>query len=125
MPDPAPPAPPPRKRCSVYIDGFNWYFGIFQQRPAWKWLNVPMVIVSGDSDIEPAVHWVRLNYPHIRFTVYVPALEAQARQRRNDFYLSIGITCRYLPLAEVERHQLPPKVTLANGNVVERPAEWA
>ena len=76
------PTPPPKKRCIIYLDAFNWYFGIFMHRPAWKWLNVQsfkktdvniavnllddalrgltdsMVIVSGDSDLEPAVEWV-------------------------------------------------------------------
>ena len=43
MPDaaqPAPAPPPPKKRCTIYVDGFNWYFGVFQHRQAWKWLNV-------------------------------------------------------------------------------------
>jgi hypothetical protein len=35
-------APPvqTRKRCMVYVDAFNWYFGVFIHRPAWKWLNL-------------------------------------------------------------------------------------
>ena len=31
---------PPKKRCTLYVDGFNWYFGICRQRSAWKWLNI-------------------------------------------------------------------------------------
>ena len=27
-------------RCSIYIDAFNWYYGIFVNRPEWKWLNI-------------------------------------------------------------------------------------
>jgi len=52
------------------------------------------VIVSGDSDLEPAVEWVRKNHPAIKITVYIPTVPTQAPQRRNDFYLRIGITCR-------------------------------
>src|SRR5256885_1674279 len=37
MPEAAP--PPPKKRCTIYVDGFNWYFGVFQHRPA-KWFNL-------------------------------------------------------------------------------------
>jgi len=41
MPLPDAPVPlPPKRRCTVYIDGFNWYFGVFQHHPEWKWLNV-------------------------------------------------------------------------------------
>ena len=43
MPDtPQPPAPavPPKKRCLVYVDGFNLYYGVLQPHPEWKWLNL-------------------------------------------------------------------------------------
>lgn len=29
-----------QKRCAVYVDGFNMYYGIMKFRPAWKWLNL-------------------------------------------------------------------------------------
>jgi len=29
MPESSPPSPP-KKRCTIYVDGFNWYFGIRQ-----------------------------------------------------------------------------------------------
>lgn len=29
-----------KPRCIVYVDGFNWYYGIFRERPAWKWINL-------------------------------------------------------------------------------------
>ncbi len=29
-----------RPRCTVYIDGFNLYYGIVAKRPEWKWLNI-------------------------------------------------------------------------------------
>jgi hypothetical protein len=40
MSDAAALPPPPRKRCIVYVDAFNWYYGVFIHRPAWKWLNL-------------------------------------------------------------------------------------
>ncbi len=83
-----------------------------------------MVLVSGDSDLEPAVAWVRRNHPRIKFTVYIPVLPADARVRRNDFYRSIGVTCRDLPLAEIPHYQFPDAVTLASGKTVERPDRW-
>jgi uncharacterized LabA/DUF88 family protein len=223
MPEPSP-ASPPKKRCTIYVDGFNWYFGIFQHRPAWKWLNVQsffealrldedvvavkfftalvepqkhvspkrdrhkrllkalgtlpkvkiilgkyqertvtcrapecprrltyqvpeekktdvniavnlledafkgltdsMVIVSGDSDLEPAVEWVRRNHPQIKITVYIPALEAERQQRRNDNYQRMGVTCRPLPLADIPRHVFPATVSVSEHETVTRPAEW-
>ena len=31
-----------------------------------------VVVVSGDSDLEPAVEWLRKNHPAIKVTVYIP-----------------------------------------------------
>ncbi|MEI6341353.1 MAG: NYN domain-containing protein [Verrucomicrobiota bacterium] len=217
-----PPCPAPRKRCTIYIDAFNWYYGIFIHRPEWKWLNIQslfealrldeevvricfftaivhpnqhrsekrdrqkrylaalkslpkveivlgkcqertvtcqanvcphnlqyqvgeekktdvniairliddalhqrtdsMVIVSADSDLEPAVEWVRKNHPGIKITVYVPTLPDEAAQRRNDHYLRMKVQCRPLPLNEIPRHLLPTKVPLPDGSLVERPS---
>jgi hypothetical protein len=188
----------PRKRCTVYIDAFNWYYGIFVRHPEWKWLNLEsfftslrpdeevvcvnfftakvrvilgkyqertvtcqaaacprrleyrvgeekktdvniavrliddainrrtdaMVVVSADSDLEPAVEWVRRNYAAIKISVYIPALPNTLPQRRNDHYLQMGVACRTLPLADLHRHQLPSSVTLPNGAAVHRPGSW-
>jgi hypothetical protein len=226
MPDAAQPAPAqsPKKRCTIYVDGFNWYFGVFQHRPAWKWLNVQsyfealrldenvvaikfftalveprkhisakrdrhkrllkalgtlpkvkiilgkyqertvtcqardcmrrleylvpeekktdvniavnlledafrnqtdsMVIVSGDSDLEPAVEWVRQNYPQIKTTIYIPVLEDERHLRRNDNYHRMGVTCKPLPLADIPRHLFPATVQVNEKETVARPVEW-
>lgn len=226
MTDTAP--PPSKKRCIIYVDSFNWYFGIFQHRPAWKWLNVQsffeslrldnnvvavkvftaivdpkkhispkrdrqnrylkalaslpkvkiirgsyqerevtcgavecprrlkyrvpeekktdiniavnliddalsgavdsIVIVSGDSDMEPAIEWVRKKYPQIKITVYIPVipeLADEAKERRNDHYIQMGVTCKPLPLADLPRHQLPKTIRLTPTETVSRPDEWA
>lgn len=220
----SPPLPQPKKRCTIYVDAFNWYFGIFQHRPAWKWLNaqsffetlrldeevvavkfftalvdplkhvstrrdrqkrylkalgtlpkvkiilgkyqertvtcqarecmrrleyqVPeekktdvnmavnlledavrgltdsMVIVSGDSDLEPAVEWVRRNYAPIKITVYIPVLEHERQLRRNDNYHRMGVTCKPLPLADIPRHAFPATVRVSESETIARPPEW-
>jgi 6-hydroxy-3-succinoylpyridine 3-monooxygenase len=218
------PQPQFKKRCTIYVDSFNWYFGIFQHRPAWKWLNVQsffealrldeevvavkfftalvdplkhlstrrdrqkrylktlgtlpkvkiivgkyqertvtcqardcmrrleyqvaeekktdvniavnlledsvrgltdsMVIVSGDSDLEPAVEWVRRNYPQVKITVYIPVLENERQQRRNDNYHRMGVTCKPLPLTDIPRHVFPATVKLNENETITRPVEW-
>jgi len=223
MPDT--PQPHRKKRCTIYLDAFNWYFGIFQHRPGWKWLNIQsffellrldeevvaikfftalvdpllhvssrrdrqkrylkalgslpkvriifgkyqertvtcraaacprrleyvvpeekktdvniavnliedafrdltdsMVVVSGDSDLEPAVEWVRRNHPQIKITVYIPVLGDEDRQRRSDNYYRMGVTCKPLPLADIPRHLLPDDVTIGENQTISRPAEWA
>ena len=209
-PLPTPLANPIKKRCTIYIDAFNWYFGVFMHRPAWKWLNIQsyfeslrpdedvvavrfftavvephhhvspkrdrqrryfkalstlpkvqitlgkyqertvtcraascphryqypvaeekktdvniavhliddalrgrtdtMIIVSGDSDLEPAVEWVRRNHPAIKISVYIPALEEDRQQRRNDNYNRMQVTCRPLPLAHSNRNRIVGKL---------------
>ena len=37
---PAQPSPKPKPRIIVYIDGLNLYYGVLQQVPAEKWLDV-------------------------------------------------------------------------------------
>jgi len=29
-----------KRRCIVYIDGYNWYHAVFKHRPELKWINV-------------------------------------------------------------------------------------
>jgi 6-hydroxy-3-succinoylpyridine 3-monooxygenase len=209
-----------RPRCSVYVDGFNFYFGLFQKRPEWKWLDmqrffrtlrpledvsikyftaivdedisfsetrfrqekylkalgtltsvqvikgkyqrklvrceagcceeysVPrekktdvniavhmiddciegacesMVLVSGDSDLEPAVAWVHKRDPDIKMTVYIPKLQDDPDLRRNDFYKSIGVECGPLPTDRLGSCQFKTAVKVETGKFVQRPEEW-
>lgn len=85
-----------------------------------------IVIVSGDSDIEPAATWIRKNHPHIKITVYLPALEEEKKVRRNDYYESIGATVKFVPLEPLEKHQLPNPVPTKSGEgaAFERPKSW-
>jgi hypothetical protein len=224
MPAPSSPAPQPKpdkRRCTIYIDAFNWYYGIFVHHPEWKWLNIEkffaalrldeqvtwigfftaivdpkkqqslkrdrqrrylkalkaqpcvevilgkyqnrtvtcqanacprhltyevgeekktdvniavrliddavhgrtdsMVIVSADSDLEPAVQWVRKNHPAISITVYIPALPDELSSRRNDNYQNMGVTCRLLPLGDIHRYVLLNTVALPDGTTVTKP----
>ncbi len=84
-----------------------------------------MVLVSGDSDLEPAVAWVRKRYPEIKITVYVPQLPDEKNKRRNDGYQKIGgVTVRDLPLDSMLKCQFPNSLKLVNGRFVTRPQEW-
>ena len=87
-------------------------------------LTDSMVIVSGDSDLEPAVEWVRRNYPHVRITVYIPVLEDERQQRRNDNYHRMGVTCKPLPLTDIPRHVFPAEVRVNENETIIRPPEW-
>jgi len=83
-----------------------------------------IVIVTGDSDLEPAVEWVRKNRPLIKIHVYIPALEEERQTRRNDNYHRMDVKCKILPLSEIIKHQLPSSISTPDGGVLTRPNEW-
>jgi ribosomal protein L32 len=83
-----------------------------------------IVLVSGDSDLEPAVEWIRKRYPRIKITVYIPQDPGDPKQRRNDTYRNMGVDAKPLPTADIRRFQFPKKVDLGSGRSVERPNEW-
>lgn len=83
-----------------------------------------IVLVSGDSDLEPAIEWIRRRHPAIRITVYIPQDPTNPKQRRNDTYLKMGVDAKPLPVADIHRFQFPGVVDLGSGRKVERPKEW-
>lgn len=83
-----------------------------------------IILVSGDSDLEPAVEWIRKRYPAIRITVYIPQVPGESKQRRNDTYSRMGVDAKPLPAGDLHRFQFPDKVDLGSGRSVERPKEW-
>jgi 6-hydroxy-3-succinoylpyridine 3-monooxygenase len=83
-----------------------------------------IVLVSGDSDLEPAVEWIRKRHPAVKITVYIPQDPGDPKQRRNDTYRSMGVEAKPLPTADLHRFQFPHKVDLGSGRSVERPNEW-
>ena len=83
-----------------------------------------IVLISGDSDLEPAVEWIRKRYPKIKITVYIPQDPSDPMQRRNDTYRNLGVDAKPLPTADIRRFQFPKKVDLGSGRSVERPNEW-
>lgn len=85
-----------------------------------------MCIVSGDSDIQPAVEWVARNRRNVEISVFVPSLPNERRARRTDYYLTRGlpVQCEFLPLGSIKEQQLPVKVRLGQGRLAIRPTSW-
>lgn len=80
------------------------------------------VIVSGDSDLVPAVEMVKLRYPTQRVIVYVPARD-KVRGAATELR-SIADRDRTLPRELVGRSQLPAEVRTSGGTVIRRPEHW-
>jgi uncharacterized LabA/DUF88 family protein len=83
-----------------------------------------IVLVSGDSDAQPPILWVKKNYPDKKIIVYIPALSSEREKRRLDFYKKIGIDCSFLPLEGIAAHQFPHVVRISPAKVVCRPESW-
>ena len=98
-PQPTPPPPPPKKRSIIYIDGFNFYYGMLTDRPDLKWINYQRLaeLLRPDDDI---VH-VRL------FTAMVDKKKAVSPKRDRQQRLWAALKAQ-------------PKITLTEGKFAER-----
>ncbi len=85
-----------------------------------------IIVVSGDSDIQPAVEWVAKNKPAIKLTVFVPLLPNEYDQRRVDYYNTqkLPVDCAFLNLRGMKENQLPNFVMLGGGKKAIRPHVW-
>lgn len=106
---------PEEKRTDVNI-------GIHMIDDAYRDLCEHQVIVSGDSDLVPAIRMVRQRFPDIKTTVYIPARTRQraaASELRQAAHRSRQVPLQLLPVA-----QLPARVPDGAGGFIEKPTEW-
>ena len=81
-----------------------------------------LVLVSGDSDLVPAVNMVKSRFPEKEVVVYVPSrnpVRGAAVELR-----SAADKDRDLPLALLKKSHLPSRVADNSGGWVEKPASW-
>jgi hypothetical protein len=83
-----------------------------------------IILVSGDSDAQPPIQWVKRNCVSKKITVYIPLLPPDRDKRRLDFYNQLGVECKFLPTDGLSAHQFPPIVHLGNSKVACRPSSW-
>jgi uncharacterized LabA/DUF88 family protein len=77
------------------------------------------LVVSGDSDLCPAIHAAKRLAPQARFIAVFPP------RRQSDPLRAITNAVLRIDRAVLNQAQLPDKVTTAGGIVLERPAYWA
>jgi len=81
-----------------------------------------MILVSGDSDLVPAIAMVKNQYPTKEIIVYIPALD---RVRGAAVELrSIAHKNRTLPLHLLSKSQFPASIPSGSGSPIEKPATW-
>lgn len=83
-----------------------------------------MILVSGDSDLVPALEMVRARIPSIETIVYVPAnhpSRAGSRELRNAAHRDKTL---FSDSPILSRSQFPPSLVGKSGNVIYRPSSW-
>ncbi len=110
------------KRSIVYVDGFNLYYGVLKDGP-YRWLDLQRYfLVTGDSDLVPAVCMVKDLFPTKEVILYIPARTAvrgAAVELRG-----VADKHRLLPLELLPKSQFPAQITSGAGQIVRKPPSW-
>ncbi|MEE8337779.1 MAG: NYN domain-containing protein [Dehalococcoidia bacterium] len=80
------------------------------------------VIVSGDSDLLPAIRLIRDRFPEIEIIVYIPAEPNTPRSYANEMR-NASHKHSTMPAEPLRRAQFPEVIQTSDG-IVERPASW-
>jgi 6-hydroxy-3-succinoylpyridine 3-monooxygenase len=127
---------PKRFRCAVAnctFGGSRFYLGIEEKRTdvaigvqlvddAYRDIADRFVLVSGDSDLVPAVRLLKQRFPDKEVIVYVPTrneVRGAATELRGE-----ADRHRTLPMALVKRSQLPVRLSDGSGGYIEKPPQW-
>ncbi|MDJ0730832.1 MAG: NYN domain-containing protein [Crocosphaera sp.] len=81
-----------------------------------------MIVVSGDSDLVPAVELVRKRFPRIQIFVYIPSRDKKrgaATELRNAANKN-----KTLPTALFKTTQFPQSLVDNSGQTINKPSSW-
>jgi 6-hydroxy-3-succinoylpyridine 3-monooxygenase len=81
-----------------------------------------MILVSGDSDLVPAVKLVKQRHPHIQITVYIPATDPKrgaARELRDAADKN-----KTLPSKLLQKAQFSNSLVGSSGRIITKPSNW-
>jgi len=82
-----------------------------------------LVVISGDSDLVPAVKAVKLVDPNKKVIVYVPAnnkVRGAANELRNS-----SDRHKTLPYNLLSKAQFPDQLTDSKGRIIRKPKSWS
>jgi NYN domain len=106
---------PEEKRTDVNI-------AIFMLDDAYQNLCDHFVVISGDSDLVPALNMVKLRFPLKKITVYIPS--RNPRRGAAVEMRSAGDKDRFLPLNFLKKAQFPDRIPDGAGGFITRPTDW-
>ena len=82
------------------------------------------VVISGDSDLVPAVQLIRRRFLEKRITVYTPTQSTAVKGRRADELTHAAGDGRSLPLALLAKCYFPDEVAGNGSTVYKKPPSW-
>jgi uncharacterized LabA/DUF88 family protein len=80
------------------------------------------IVVSGDSDLVPAVDLVKTRYPDKAVIVYVPSRHPK-RGAATELRAAADKS-KTLPMTLVKRSQFPPLISDGRGGTIRKPDSW-
>ncbi len=89
---------------------------------AYRNLVDTLILVSGDSDLVPAIDWVKARFPTKQVLVYVPA-RSKIRGAATELRTAAD-GHRTLPMELLRKCQLPSSVPDAAGGTIAKPTSW-
>ena len=81
------------------------------------------VLVSGDSDLVPAVNLIRQRFPAKRVVVYIPAQQNSIRSGAVELRMAAHVA-RTLPLNILAKAQFPGTLPDGAGGIIAKPTTW-
>jgi 6-hydroxy-3-succinoylpyridine 3-monooxygenase len=81
-----------------------------------------MILVSGDSDLVPAVKLVKKRCPEVQITVYIPA--TNPKRGAATELRSATDKHKTLPLQLLSKAQFPQSLMGASGKIIHKPSHW-
>jgi uncharacterized LabA/DUF88 family protein len=82
-----------------------------------------MVLITGDSDLVPALNEVKRLRPSTHLVIYIPALPEELKHRRKDEFGRFGLV-QPIPEKVLRQAQFPDRVDDGKGGFIERPRAW-
>lgn len=84
-----------------------------------------LVLISGDSDLVPAIETVRRRFPNKKTIVYKPTRDPKMKPRRGDELAQASGDGRPLPVGLLSHCHLPPEVhDPRSGKTFKKPTAW-
>ncbi|MCX6647560.1 MAG: NYN domain-containing protein [bacterium] len=82
------------------------------------------VLVSGDSDLAPALRFIKHQFPKKQLFVYIPVRQSHRLERHNRILASIADKYNFTPDGLLKHSQFPDTFQDSSGQTISKPSGW-